>query len=80
VFMQSNREATLYEPTRPATPTRIYRIARGFSQGDLAARAGVSRRTVIRLENGGNVHLDTIAAIAEALGLRVEALFPGSSP
>jgi len=52
------------------------REARGWTQADLAARVGVSRKTINTIENGVFVP-STITAlkIANALGKTVEALF-----
>jgi transcriptional regulator with XRE-family HTH domain len=54
------------------------RLAANVSQAQLAAEAGVSRRTITRLENGGGVSLDTLIRVMQALGLadRLEALVP----
>lgn len=53
---------------------RAVRIKRRWRQRDLAARAGVSASTILRLERGhpGSVALDTIRAIGAALEVRVE--------
>lgn len=52
---------------------RLARIERRWRQSDLAARAGVSRSTVSRLERGhlGQIPLDTVRAVAAALDIRV---------
>ena len=52
------------------------RAARGWTQADLAARVGVSRKTINTIENGVFMP-STITAlkIAEALGRQVEQLF-----
>ena len=52
------------------------RTARGWSQGELADRAGVDRSVVSRLESGDQTPLlDTAIRLAGALGLGV-ALVP----
>jgi putative transcriptional regulator len=52
------------------------RVARGLTQAELAARIGVSRKTVNTVENGVFVPSTTLAlALAEALETTVEALF-----
>ena len=51
---------------------REARTSRGWSQDELARRAGLSRPTIARVERGDDVHTGTIAAIAEALGLTFE--------
>lgn len=54
------------------------RLARNINQTDLAEEAGVSRRTVTRLENGEGVSLDTLIRVMSALGLadRFAVLLP----
>ncbi len=55
---------------------RDEREARGWTQADLAARIGVSRKTVNTVENGVFVPSTVIALkMAEAFGLTVEKLF-----
>lgn len=47
-----------------------WRKLRGLTEAQLADRAGVSRGTVRRLENGsGGVSLENVARIARALGV-----------
>ena len=48
------------------------RRARGWSQSELAERAGVSRPTVARIEAGQQVRLATLEAVAQVLGLTVK--------
>ena len=52
------------------------RLAANVSQAELAAAAGISRRTVTRLENGEGVSLDTLIRVMRALGIagRLDAL------
>jgi transcriptional regulator with XRE-family HTH domain len=54
------------------------RLGRNISQHDLARQAGVSRRTITRLETGQSVSLDTLLRVMRALGLigRVATLLP----
>ena len=55
---------------------RDEREARGWTQADLAARIGVSRKTVNTVENGVFTPSATLAIkLARALGLSVEQLF-----
>lgn len=54
------------------------RLGRNINQTQLAEEAGVSRRTITRLENGGGVSLDTLIRVMTALGLadRLATLLP----
>lgn len=53
------------------------RRARGWSQGDLAAAADVSRATVARIEAGQDISTVTLVKVAQALELGVALLPPG---
>jgi transcriptional regulator with XRE-family HTH domain len=53
---------------------RVLRIDHGFSQRELAARAGVSNNSVSKLEAGGNVRPATLKKIADTLGVRPSEL------
>jgi len=57
--------------------TRIgeLRRARGWTQERLAVESGVAGRTIQRLEAGNDASLDTVALIANALGVPVRELF-----
>lgn len=48
---------------------RELRTARGWSQAELAERAGIQRLTIIRLENGQSKGIDfaTLEGLAKAL-------------
>ena len=61
---------------RLANSLKSEREARGWTQADLAARVGVSRKTINTIENGVFVP-STITAlkIADAFERRVEELF-----
>ncbi|MGH8194284.1 MAG: helix-turn-helix domain-containing protein [Woeseiaceae bacterium] len=54
------------------------RLGKNINQTQLAKEAGVSRRTITRLENGQGVSLDTLIRVLRALDLsaRLEALLP----
>ena len=54
------------------------RLSRNIQQLQLAAEAGVSRRTITRLESGQSVSLDTLLRVMRALGLtgRLATLLP----
>ncbi|PZT88202.1 MAG: transcriptional regulator [Gordonia sp. (in: high G+C Gram-positive bacteria)] len=51
---------------------REARKRRGWSQGELGEKAGVSRPTIARVEANNDVTTATIAKIAQALGLTLE--------
>jgi putative transcriptional regulator len=60
---------------RLAKTIREERTLRGLSQGDLAIKAGIDRKTVNRIENQHfSPQLDTIVRLASALGYRPEEL------
>jgi transcriptional regulator with XRE-family HTH domain len=48
---------------------RRERVRQNLSQGELAARAGLSERSVGNLERNGHASLDTLIRAAAALGL-----------
>lgn len=50
------------------------RKARGWTQQDLANRAGIAIKTVSTAENGGSVNRNSLKHIARALGISVEDL------
>ena len=54
------------------------RLSRNIHQFQLAHEAGVSRRTITRLENGQSVSLDTLLRVMRALGVsgRLATLLP----
>lgn len=58
-----------------------YRLARNLSQADLADAAGISKRTLERLEAGGATQLDNFIRVLRALGIdhALESLIPESS-
>jgi ribosome-binding protein aMBF1 (putative translation factor) len=67
--------------SRVAVALRELRRTRGLSQGALAERAGVSVSTVRRLECLHTpTRIDTLAALAGALGVPVVRLLRRSSP
>ena len=69
---------TSYEPLRTfPSPLRVYRVARNFTQSELAERAGITRVTVGALERGEHVpQLATARALATALDCDPDKLFP----
>ena len=54
------------------------RIASALTQAQLAQKAGVSKRTVERIENGASIQLSNFLAILRTLGIlhNLELLFP----
>lgn len=62
-----------------ASRVRQHRKARNWSQEQLAEAAGISRDALSRIErNDRAARLDTVAAIADALGIEVGALLSGA--
>jgi transcriptional regulator with XRE-family HTH domain len=59
-----------------------YRIDRRITQADLAKQAGVSKRTVERVEAGATAQFSTIIRILRVLDLMagLESLVPGPLP
>lgn len=55
------------------------RSAKGWSQDDLARRAGVSQGTIGHLESGRNTSSRKLPDIAQALGMSVEELISGKA-
>lgn len=56
----------------------LLRLGRNIQQLELARQAGVSRRTITRLESGRSVSLDTLIRVMRAFGLtgRLASLLP----
>ncbi|CAI1543573.1 anaerobic benzoate catabolism transcriptional regulator [Serratia quinivorans] len=54
---------------------RQLRLEKGWSQEQLATIAGLSTRTVQRIENGEQASLETLTAIAAAMGLQIGDLY-----
>jgi len=63
------------DDVRIGNTLRVIRVRKHLRQADVARRAGVSRQLVSRVENGavGRYPLDTIRAIARALGATVDS-------
>jgi len=59
---------------------RQLRLEKGWSQEQLATISGLSTRTVQRIENGEQASLETLTAIAAALGLQVSDLSQPTQP
>jgi len=64
--------------TALCTALEAIRLSRNITQAHLAREAGVSVRTVGRLENGEGVSLDTFVRVLKALRIehRLETLLP----
>ena len=60
---------------------RQYRVGMNLTQAELATNAGVSQRTIERLEAGSSVQLDTLIRILRALRLstNLDQLIPEAS-
>lgn len=58
---------------------KTLRLARAWSQEQLAELASLSVRTVQRIENGERASLETLSAIAAAFGVNVADLMPEES-
>ena len=52
-----------------ATRLRAHRLAQNIQQSELAARAGISRKTLTTFEQSGKVSLEIFLRIVAALGL-----------
>jgi transcriptional regulator with XRE-family HTH domain len=52
---------------------RLLREKKGLSQEAVAKAAGIGRSTLVHLENGADVRLSKIAAVAKALETEIEA-------
>lgn len=57
------------------------RLSKNRNQSQVAEEAGVSRRTITRLENGEGVSLDTFIRVLRALGAvdRLQTLLPDTT-
>ena len=67
------------EETRQRIGQRVkaLRLAAGLSQQELADRAGLNRTHIGRIEDGAfGSQVETIQAIAEALGMTVDIIDP----
>jgi putative transcriptional regulator len=62
-------------------PLRLVRLASGYSQDELAARAGLARTTISLLESGRTPTLESARRLSRALGTPLDVLFPaGADP
>ena len=70
-----NKEETR---TRIGQRVKALRLMAGLSQDVLAARAGLQRTHIGRIEGGKYaVNIETLQAIAEAFGMTVDIIDPG---
>lgn len=77
--MSAPPQSTIYGPDPTRHPLTGVRLERGWSQGELAKRAGVTRETVCRLELGyAKPTCQTAAKIAFALDYEPHVLFPAN--
>jgi XRE family transcriptional regulator, regulator of sulfur utilization len=64
-----------------ARQVRTHRTARGWSLGTLAARAGLSKTNVAKIETGdGNPSLETLHRLTEALDITLGTLIAADRP
>ena len=54
---------------------KVVREAKGVSRYTLAKRAGLNYRTILAIENGGDVKLSTLQRIADVLQVNIKDLF-----
>ncbi|MGW3726814.1 helix-turn-helix transcriptional regulator [Streptomyces sp. NPDC000851] len=66
--------------TALADNVRQYRRTAGLSQEGLAEAADLSLSTVRKAEQGGHVSMETLHALARALGVSTSALFATEAP
>ncbi|UCM87794.1 helix-turn-helix domain-containing protein [Streptomyces marincola] len=64
----------------PGDHLRSLRHARGLTREALAERAGLSPGVVKKVENGGSARIETLHALARALGVRTSRLFDAGPP
>lgn len=73
----STNEKAYVSERRPPIPLTVWRVARGWTQQDLAERAGLTKRTINRIERRhGRPTLQTAATLATVLRVDIESLFP----
>lgn len=59
---------------------KAWRLYRGLTQSELARRIAVSKRTIIRIEQGGSTRNAYARLLAMALGIDFEVLRDTSPP
>lgn len=74
-------ESKALQAGRTTSPVRVYRTARGLTQAELADLAGITPQALRSIEKGrSNPRVKTAKAIAEVLGITLDALFPELEP
>lgn len=63
----------IYQDLEPSLTT--LRLKKGVSQKQLAEKIGTHQSHIAKIENGGNVQMDTIKAVADALELPAVEVF-----
>ncbi|MEU4683877.1 helix-turn-helix domain-containing protein [Streptomyces xinghaiensis] len=66
--------------TAPGDTVRAHRRTAGLSQETLAEDAGLSVGVIRKIEQGGSARVETLHAIARALGIPTSALFAPGAP
>lgn len=62
---------------KPVTPLAVHRFARGVTQKDLAAAAGITPAGLADLEKGrSRPRLTTAIALSKAMGVEISEIFP----
>lgn len=69
----------LYRPPMLAERLKLLRAERGWTQTELAAKAGVSQQLITKIENGKIRESRKLPRLAAAFGLTVEQLMAGES-
>lgn len=59
---------------REMTPLERARVAKGWSQRQLAAESGVHAGTILNIEGGASANTRTLERLAEVLGVRPAVL------
>ena len=77
--MKTHKDKTVQPKERKVAKRLLdLRVERGLSQGALADKAGVDRKTVNRIENNHfSPNLDTMFRICVALAVKPASLFDG---
>lgn len=75
ITKQTTPQAALKELT---ARLERFRMESGLTQAQLAAQAGVSKRTIERIENGCDLQITTLVRLLRVLGLadRLDQLIP----